>query len=114
VHGPLEPLAFSERFFCRRMVQYVSASGPGSLRMTVRQILKILRKDGWYVDHQTGSHRQLHHPTKPGNVTVAGKPKDDINPNTLTEVDLEASRPWFVRGSAHAISRHHTSDQDWI
>ena len=34
--------------------------------MTVRQILKILRKDGWYIDHQTGSQRQMHHPTKPG------------------------------------------------
>ena len=37
---------------------------------TVRQILKILRKDGWYVVNQEGSHIQLKHPTKQGKVTV--------------------------------------------
>jgi predicted RNA binding protein YcfA (HicA-like mRNA interferase family) len=58
--------------------------------MTVRQILRILRKDGWYIDHQTGSHRQLQHRTKPGNVTVAGKPADDINPKTLKSILRQA------------------------
>lgn len=58
--------------------------------MTVRQILKILRKDGWYVHHQTGSHRQMHHPAKAGMVTVAGKPKDDLNPKTLKSILKQA------------------------
>jgi len=58
--------------------------------MTVREILKMLRKDGWYIDHWTGSHRQMEHPTKPGNVTVAGKPKDDINPKTLRSILRQA------------------------
>lgn len=37
--------------------------------MTSRDILKILRKDGWYIVDQDGSHAQLKHPTKPGKVT---------------------------------------------
>jgi len=40
--------------------------------LTVREILKILYKDGWReVEARTkGSHIQLKHPTKPGKVTV--------------------------------------------
>jgi len=43
-------------------------------------MLRKLRKDGWVVVRQRGSHRQLHHPTKPGTVTVAGKPNEDLTP----------------------------------
>lgn len=39
--------------------------------MTYRQIDKILRKDGWYLYSQTGSHRQYKHPVKSGKVTLA-------------------------------------------
>ncbi len=39
--------------------------------MTVREILKVLRNDGWYITNQEGSHISLKHPTKPGKVTVA-------------------------------------------
>jgi predicted RNA binding protein YcfA (HicA-like mRNA interferase family) len=28
------------------------------------KILKMLAKDGWYLVHQVGSHRQFRHPTK--------------------------------------------------
>ena len=51
--------------------------------MKVRDILKILGDDGWYVKVVRGSHRQLKHPTKPGRVTVAGKPSDKIRPGML-------------------------------
>lgn len=37
--------------------------------MTVREILKVLRNDGWYIANQEGSHISLKHPTKPGKVT---------------------------------------------
>ena len=33
--------------------------------MTVREILKILRKNGWYTTNQEGSHISLKHPTRP-------------------------------------------------
>ncbi len=41
--------------------------------MKVRDVLKRLADDGWYVERIRGSHRQLKHPTKPGTVTVAGR-----------------------------------------
>ena len=38
--------------------------------MTVRKVLQILRKDGWYKVTQRGSHAQYKHPLKKGRVTV--------------------------------------------
>jgi predicted RNA binding protein YcfA (HicA-like mRNA interferase family) len=46
--------------------------------MTVREVLKMLEADGWQLVVIQGSHRQFKHPTKPGRVTVAGKPSDDL------------------------------------
>jgi predicted RNA binding protein YcfA (HicA-like mRNA interferase family) len=42
--------------------------------MKVSELLDILEQDGWFSLRQRGSHRQYHHPTKSGTVTVAGKP----------------------------------------
>lgn len=38
--------------------------------MNFQDVLKKLKKDGWYVVDQVGSHVQLKHPTKPGRVTL--------------------------------------------
>lgn len=40
---------------------------------TVRDMLDLLKKDGWVKVSQEGSHRQFKHPTKSGKVTVNGK-----------------------------------------
>jgi len=37
-----------------------------------------------------GSHRQFRHPTKPGRVTVPGKPNDDLAPGTLNSILKQA------------------------
>ncbi len=37
--------------------------------VTVRKLLKILKKDGWYIVNQEGSHVQLKHPIKSGKIT---------------------------------------------
>jgi predicted RNA binding protein YcfA (HicA-like mRNA interferase family) len=39
----------------------------------VREIIKIIEADGWYLATIAGSHRQYKHPLKPGRVTIAGK-----------------------------------------
>ena len=57
----------------------------------VRDILKLLADDGWYLVTTRGSHRQLKHPTKSGRVTVHGQPGDDIAPGTLNSI-LKQSR----------------------
>jgi len=41
--------------------------------MKVRDIIKMLEKDGWYRVKAKGGHRQYKHPTKPRRVTIAGK-----------------------------------------
>ena len=58
--------------------------------MKVHEILKKLREDGWYLVTMEGSHRQFKHPTKPGRVTVAGKPSDDLPPGTLNSILKQA------------------------
>jgi predicted RNA binding protein YcfA (HicA-like mRNA interferase family) len=40
--------------------------------MKVRDVIKRLEQDGWRLARTKGSHRQFHHPAKPGTVTVAG------------------------------------------
>ena len=42
-------------------------------RYKVREVLDILKKDGWTIVGQKGSHRQLKNSKKKGKVTVNGK-----------------------------------------
>ena len=56
----------------------------------VRDIVKQLEDDGWSVVRQRGSHRQFKHATKPGLVTLAGKPGDDVAPGTLNSILKQA------------------------
>jgi len=56
----------------------------------IRDILSRLSDDGWYQVSQKGSHRQLKHPSKPGRVTVAGKPSEDIALETLKSILRQA------------------------
>jgi predicted RNA binding protein YcfA (HicA-like mRNA interferase family) len=56
----------------------------------VQELLTQLEADGWFQVRQTGSHRQLHHPTKAGTVTVAGKPSVEIPPGTLNSILKQA------------------------
>jgi len=54
--------------------------------MKVGEILRMLHSDGWYLVATRGSHRQFKHPSKPGHVTVAGKPSHDLAPGTLNSI----------------------------
>ncbi|MGH8921327.1 MAG: type II toxin-antitoxin system HicA family toxin [Acidimicrobiales bacterium] len=58
--------------------------------MKVREVVRILERDGWRQVTQRGSHRQFRHPTKPGRVTVAGKPGQDMAPGTLANILRQA------------------------
>lgn len=58
--------------------------------MKVRELLKLLDKDGWRLVNTTGSHRQFKHQTKKGRVTVAGHPNEDIHPKTLKSIFSQA------------------------
>jgi predicted RNA binding protein YcfA (HicA-like mRNA interferase family) len=58
--------------------------------MKIREILKIIEKDGWFLARTKGSHRQYRHPTKGGLVTVAGHPNDDLHPKTKDSILKQA------------------------
>ena len=58
--------------------------------MKVREVIKMLEDDGWLVAATKGSHRQFTHPTKPGRVTVAGRPSHDLHPKTAASILRQA------------------------
>jgi predicted RNA binding protein YcfA (HicA-like mRNA interferase family) len=58
--------------------------------MKVRDIIKILEKDGWFLVTTKGSHLQYKHPSKPGRVTVAGHKNHDLAPGTLNSIMKQA------------------------
>ena len=58
--------------------------------MKIGDVLDLLKRDGWYLVATKGSHRQYKHPAKPGRVTVAGKPSDDLAPGTLNSIFKQA------------------------
>ena len=58
--------------------------------MKVRDVIKRLEEDGWYLVRTKGSHRQYKHPVKPGKVTVPGKPSDELHPKTLNSILKQA------------------------
>jgi len=58
--------------------------------MKVRDIIKLIEKDGWYLIATKGSHRQYKHPRKLGRVTIAGHSNDDLAPGTLNSIFKQA------------------------
>jgi len=68
--------------------------------MEVRDVIKLIESDGWYLVATKGSHRQFKHPVKSGRVTIAGHPADDLAPGTLSSVLKQAqlARPKAEQG----------------
>ncbi len=58
--------------------------------MKVREIIRLIEADGWSLAVTRGSHRQYKHPDKPGRVTIAGKPSDDVKAGTLASITKQA------------------------
>jgi predicted RNA binding protein YcfA (HicA-like mRNA interferase family) len=58
--------------------------------MKVREVITMIQEDGWFLVATRGSHRQYKHATKPGRVTIAGKPSDDLAPGTLNSILKQA------------------------
>ena len=58
--------------------------------MKIREVIRLLTVDGWHLVATRGSHRQYKHASKPGRVTVAGHPGDDLAPGTLNSILKQA------------------------
>jgi len=56
----------------------------------VKAVIAVLESEGWALVRVKGSHRQFHHTSRPGIVTVAGKPSIDLPPGTLNSVLKQA------------------------
>ena len=56
----------------------------------VRDLIKLVEADGWFLIDTVGSHRQFKHPTKSGKVTIAGKLSDDVRKGTLASLLRQA------------------------
>jgi predicted RNA binding protein YcfA (HicA-like mRNA interferase family) len=54
--------------------------------MKVKELLKLLRAQGWQISRMRGSHRQLKHTKYSGTVTVAGKLSADVPKGTLNTI----------------------------
>jgi predicted RNA binding protein YcfA (HicA-like mRNA interferase family) len=53
--------------------------------MTAKEVIRLLKKDGWYEKNQKGSHMQFIHPAKKGKVTVPAH-SGDLPPGTLNSI----------------------------
>lgn len=58
--------------------------------MKVKEIIKMIERNGWFLVATKGSHRQYKHPTKPGRVTIAGQASHDLLPGTLNSILKQA------------------------
>ena len=57
--------------------------------MRVRELEKIIQKDGWYFLKQVGSHKHYKHPTKKGKVTIPNH-SGDVDKGTANSILKQA------------------------
>ena len=58
--------------------------------MKIREVIKLIEDDGWYLAKTKGDHRQYKHPVKKGLVTISGKLSDDVSKGTLNSILKQA------------------------
>ncbi len=59
-------------------------------RYKVKEILKMLEAEGWFLARTRGSHRQFKHLTKKGTVTVNGSSNDVLSQMILNSIFKQA------------------------
>jgi predicted RNA binding protein YcfA (HicA-like mRNA interferase family) len=63
---------------------------PEGKSVKVKEVIKMIEQDGWFMVRMKGSHRQYKHINKKGVVTIAGNLSDDIAKGTLQSVLIQA------------------------
>jgi len=58
--------------------------------MRIRDVIKLIEAEGWYLERTVGSHRQFKHPFRSGRVTIAGRLNLDLHPKTLKSILKQA------------------------
>jgi len=59
-------------------------------RYKVKEVIKMLQEDGWFLSYTRGDHRQFKHPTKSGKVTVRGKLSENLSQELLNSIFKQA------------------------
>jgi predicted RNA binding protein YcfA (HicA-like mRNA interferase family) len=59
-------------------------------RITAAELLKVLRRDGWFETRQKGSHLMLRHATKLGLVVIAMHRGESIPLGTVAQILRDA------------------------
>ncbi|MDH5716787.1 MAG: type II toxin-antitoxin system HicA family toxin [Spirochaetia bacterium] len=59
--------------------------------MKVKEVIKLLEKNGWKLKATKGSHRQYKHNKIKGRVTIAGKNSDELKSGTLNSILKQAN-----------------------
>ena len=59
-------------------------------RYKVKEVIKMLLDDGWFLSYTRGDHRQYKHPTKSGKVTVRGKLSENLSQELLNSIFKQA------------------------
>ena len=54
------------------------------------KIFRDLKKDGWYIVRQKGSHRKFKHSSKKGSVTVNGTSSTDFFGDLLKSIENQS------------------------
>lgn len=76
--------------------------------MKVSAVLKLIEDGGWQLVRTRGSHRQYKHPTRPGLVTIPGKPSDELHPKTLSSILKQAGLKYDTGGTGETSERGKT------
>ena len=75
---------------CPRSIAESVDMSPRLPRVTATDLIRALRRAGWEVKRQDGSHLQLRHPEKSGLVTVAFHAGTIIKPAVMTSILKQA------------------------
>jgi predicted RNA binding protein YcfA (HicA-like mRNA interferase family) len=76
--------------YTRGVVERLHTLSKRGILVKVRDIIKQLEADGWYLVSMEGSHRHYKHPIKRGKVTVPGHRNDDLTFKTLASIKRQA------------------------
>jgi predicted RNA binding protein YcfA (HicA-like mRNA interferase family) len=58
--------------------------------MKVKEAIRLIENDGWFMVRRKGTHRQYRHQYKKGLVTIAGDLNDDLAKGTLNSIFKQA------------------------
>ena len=56
----------------------------------MKEVIKIVEQNGWFMVRRKGSHRQFKHNNKQGIITIAGHTNDDLAKGTLNSILKQA------------------------